>query len=430
MLSLEKIFIMKEYIEYHDEKSHKFWEITVTGSAHTVRYGKVDAKGVSQTKEFASEAEALKSAQKLIASKKKKGYKTPEKSDETKPAETTTELELPKDVASGETIQIKGSGSSVYTIKNVGGVYSCSCPAWRNQSKPIDLRTCKHIIKLRGETAEKERIKSGDNLVFVKKTAKTDGPPVLLAHNWEEGIDVTGWWISEKLDGVRAYWDGRKFISRQGNEFYAPDWFVEGMPDFPLDGELWAGRKQFQETVSIVRRYDAGKEWENIKYFIFDAPDKTSTFEQRLQKIDNYFKSNDAPHTKVLEQWVCKGTAHLNEELEKVVAINGEGVMLRQPNSIYEVGRSNTLLKLKRFYDAEAEVIGHTAGKGRHKGVMGSLKVITPEGTEFSVGTGFSDAQRKVPPKIGSIITYRYQELTKAKVPRFPSFVRQRTDVK
>ena len=415
---------MKTYLEFRDEKSHKFWELVVESNTHTVTYGKIGAKGRSKIKEFADEAKTMKDAEKLIKSKIKKGYKSPEEFNEANKPQKKVTTNTSGELSNGETIDVQGSGSNIYTIKNVGGVYSCSCPAWRNQSKPIDLRTCKHIIRLRGEKIEQERIKAGENIVLTKKIAKKDGPPLLLAHNYEDSIDPTNWLISEKLDGVRAYWDGKKFISRLGNEFYAPNWFTKGLPDFKLDGELWAGRKQFQKTVSIVRRFDAGDEWKQIKYFVFDAPAQNSEFEQRLQKIDEYFKKNEAPYVEILEQKICKNKKYLQEELEKIIAVGGEGLMLRQAGSLYEVGRSSTLLKLKRFYDAEAKVIKHIAGKGKFKGMLGALRVITPEGVEFSVGTGFTDAERKIPPKIESTITYRYQELTNAGVPRFPSFVR------
>ena len=104
--------------------------------------------------------------------------------------------------------------------------------------------------------------------------------------------------------------------------------------------------------------------------------------------------------------------------------------MLREPGSSYVAGRSTTLLKVKSFFDSEATVIGHTKGKGRHKGTVGALEVRWGDGTEFKVGTGLSDAQRKAPPEVGSVVSFRYQELTKAGVPRFPSFVGVRHDVK
>ena len=102
--------------------------------------------------------------------------------------------------------------------------------------------------------------------------------------------------------------------------------------------------------------------------------------------------------------------------------------MLRQPGSPYEAGRSSTLLKVKTFHDAEAIVIGHEPGAGRHKGRLGALSVRLPSGIMFSVGTGFSDKERGNPPAVGSAITFRYQELSDAGVPRFPSYVGVRCD--
>ena len=114
--------------------------------------------------------------------------------------------------------------------------------------------------------------------------------------------------------------------------------------------------------------------------------------------------------------------------MDTVTKNGGEGLMLRQPGSIYIQGRSNTLLKVKNFFDAEAIVIDHAAGRGRHQGRMGALICRMESGKQFRVGTGFSDNDRNNPPKIGSIITYRFQELTVSKVPRFPSYVGERID--
>src|SRR5436305_1167004 len=152
------------------------------------------------------------------------------------------------DLQDGQTALVKGSGAKPWEIKNVGGVYSCNCPAWRNQSKPIEQRTCKHIIAYRGEEAEQARV--GAAIAAPRKPAgeKKEGPPLLLAEAWDTEADVSGWWMSEKLDGVRAYWDGKQFLSRYGNLIHVPDYFMAGLPEVPLDGEMWLGRKQFQRT--------------------------------------------------------------------------------------------------------------------------------------------------------------------------------------
>jgi DNA ligase-1 len=251
---------------------------------------------------------------------------------------------------------------------------------------------------------------------------------LLLAHRWEDQ-DPTGWWMSEKLDGVRAYWDGKGFVSRLGNGFMAPDWFIEGLPDFPLDGELFGGRGRFQQTVSVARRADAGEAWRALSFVIFDGPGHSAGFEDRLAMLEDHFRSNPWAHANVLEHRVCKGADDLRAELTRVEGLGGEGLMLRRPGSQYVAGRSDTLLKVKTFFDTEARIVGHQPGTGKHKGRLGALLLELPNGTRFKVGTGMTDAERNAPPTVGEIITFRYQELTDAGVPRFPTYVGVRTDV-
>ena len=337
------------------------------------------------------------------------------------------------DLQDGESTEMKGSGAKPYVLKNVGGVYSCTCPAWRNQSIGIERRTCKHLRKLRGDAEEEARI--GGALPAKPVKAKGDGdedegPPLLLAESWDNALDLSGWWMSEKLDGVRAYWDGKQFISRQGNLYHAPDWFIEGLPDTPLDGELWLDRKKFQRTVSIVRRQDKSDHWKEIRFLIFDAPAVKDPFERRVQAIRDLIAGLKSSYAQSHEHILCKSVEHLKEELARVEALGGEGLMLREPGSHYVAGRSATLLKVKTFHDAEATVIGHQEGMGKHKGRLGALQAKLADGTEFSVGTGFSDRERTNPPTVGSVITFRYQELSEAGVPRFPSYVGVRHDAK
>jgi DNA ligase 1 len=229
---------------------------------------------------------------------------------------------------------------------------------------------------------------------------------------------------------VRAYWDGQSFVSRLGNKFYAPDWFIEDLPSDTLDGELWVGRKMFQKTTSIVRSGAGSDEWKQVTYVVFDAPNAKGGFEDRLAHAQKVLKRSGAPHARFLEHVTCDGIAHLREELARVEGLGGEGLMLRQPKSPYVAGRSTTLLKVKTFHDAEAKVIGHAPGTGKHKGRLGALIVQLSDGTKFNVGTGFSDAEREDPPNIGAVITFRYQELSNDGVPRFPSYVGERLDVK
>jgi DNA ligase 1 len=340
------------------------------------------------------------------------------------------------DLQDGETTEMQGSGAKPYVLKNTGGVYSCTCPAWRNQSIAIEKRSCKHLRKLRGDAAEEARVGGVLPQRPVRAAQSADGesdedsgPPLLLAESWDNAADLSDWWMSEKLDGVRAYWDGKQFLSRQGNIYYAPDWFIEGLPAVPLDGELWIDRKKFQRTVSIVRRQDKNDLWKEVRFLVFDAPAANGGFEERLAFLKNALAGGSSKFATEHAHERCKNLDALRAELKRVEALGGEGLMLRQPGSKYVAGRSTTLLKVKTFHDAEAIVIGHQAGAGRHKGRMGALLVRLPDGADFAIGTGFSDRERENPPGIGATVTFRYQELSDAGVPRFPSWVGVRHDV-
>lgn len=300
---------------------------------------------------------------------------------------------------------------------------------------PIERRTCKHLRALRGDEAETARLGSAPLSGRPRRAAEdagddAEGPPLLLAHRWENDVELTGWWMSEKLDGVRAYWDGARFLSRLGNEFFPPEWFVERLPKTPLDGELWSGRKQFQRTVGIVKRRDRSPSWKELRYVVFDAPAHGAVFEERLSALEALVTTAKVEWLELCAHARCEGVEHLKRELARVEALGGEGLMLRQPGSRYEVGRSSTLLKVKSFHDAEARVVGHVPGAGRHKGRLGALEVELGDGTRFNVGTGFSDREREAPPPLGALITFRYQELSNAGVPRFPSYVGVRIDAR
>jgi DNA ligase-1 len=345
-------------------------------------------------------------------------------------------------IPDGEIVLVQGSGKKPYELKNIGGVYSCSCPAWRNQSFAIDKRSCKHLKQANGQEFEILRTQNGETATKNLQVAihesikgrklrpdektKLNGPPILLAQTWTPDIDPTGYWMSEKLDGVRAYWNGENFISRQGNTYHAPEWFKEGLPkDKILDGELWMGRQMFQKTISVVKRQDAGDEWKAISYQIYDMPDSTTPFEYRMDRLEIALRDHP-PYATLLRQARCDGQNHLAEYLSATIAKGGEGIMLRKPGSLYEPKRSHTLLKVKNFSDAEAIVIGYEPGKGRHKGRMGALHVQMPDGKTFLIGTGFSDRERETPPMMGAKITYRYTELTTGGIPKCASFVTTR----
>ena len=254
-------------------------------------------------------------------------------------------------------------------------------------------------------------------------------PAILLANVYRNQVDVTQYLVSEKLDGVRAVWDGRRLRFRSGKPIHAPAWFVDALPAQLLDGELWIGRGSFERVSGIVRKeIPVDAEWHKVRYMIFELPGAPGSFLQRVDQISQLVHQANVPWLQRIDQATVSDLNELQQWLAKVLDAGGEGLMLHRADAVYETGRSDTLLKLKPWLDAEAEVIGHSAGKGRHTGRLGALQVRTPEGKTFLLGTGFSDAQRQNPPPIGARVTYRYRELTRTGLPRFASFLRVRED--
>ncbi|HEY4255772.1 MAG TPA: DNA ligase [Candidatus Udaeobacter sp.] len=266
------------------------------------------------------------------------------------------------------------------------------------------------------------------DLTAASPTAERQAPPLLLANVWSQSVDPTGWWMSEKYDGLRGYWDGRNLWSRKGNLIHAPDYFLAELPrDIALDGELWIGYGKFEDTISIVRSDTPDDGWKRVRFMVFDAPQAKGTFEERMQFLRVTLPEGNRFVT-VVAQKRCEGAAQLLAERDRVVRLGGEGLMLRQPGSAYEGGRSSTLLKVKPYDDAEATVIAHEPGQGKFAGKLGALRVRTDDGREFSIGSGFTDAQRESPPPVGTVITYRFRGLTAKGLPRFPSYLRVRQD--
>ena len=253
-------------------------------------------------------------------------------------------------------------------------------------------------------------------------------PQLTLANTYQKGVDVKRYWVSEKFDGVRAYWDGKHLISRQGNIIHAPGWFLAQLPDStPLDGELWMGRGEFELLSGIVRR-DKPKDsaWRSISYRIFDLPSSKMIFSRRLIRMQELFAKTKHKNIILVKQFRINSHSDLMALLKQYTQQGAEGLILHLESSYYRPGRSNDLLKLKTYRDAEAKVIGVLPGKGKYSGLMGSLLVEEPDGVQFRIGTGFSDQERKSPPPIGSIITFKYYGRTKKGIPRFASFMRIR----
>lgn len=258
-------------------------------------------------------------------------------------------------------------------------------------------------------------------------------PALLLAKVYQSEKNISDYWVSEKLDGVRAYWNGKHLISRQGNIYHAPEWFIAGFPPIPLDGELWIDRQQFERLSGIVRKNQAiDAEWQLVSYQVFDMPpqkdDPNPSFNQRLKHLQQLIPSLNIPWVKLISQYQLNSEAELLQKLQTVIDQGGEGLMLHNASSLYEGKRSNDLLKLKPYYDAEAIVIKHIPGKGKFSGMMGSLLVENEQKKQFRIGSGFSNEERRNPPAIGSTITYKYSNITNKGLPRFARFFRKRQD--
>jgi len=256
-------------------------------------------------------------------------------------------------------------------------------------------------------------------------------PDLLLAETYHADIKLSDYLVSEKYDGVRAYWNGSVLLTRRGNIIKTPDWFTAPLPEHTsLDGELWMGRNRFDALSAAVRRQQPDDtEWQSIRYMLFDLPALDAPFSERARRLQHLTRDMGTAHVQMVEQIEVTRHDHLMRLMQQVVSDGGEGLMLHRASSLYRGGRSDDLIKLKPYDDAEAVVLQHLPGQGRLTGMMGSLLLQTPDGRRFRLGSGFSDAQRQNPPAIGATITYRYRGLTSTGLPRFASFVRERPDL-
>lgn len=251
-------------------------------------------------------------------------------------------------------------------------------------------------------------------------------PGLALGEVYRPGIDLDAYLISEKLDGVRGYWNGSRFITRGGLPITAPAWFTTGFPAVALDGELWMGRGTFARLSGTVRRYEPDEDaWRRVRYMVFDLPDHPGDFETRLNALRGLLATSPSPFIGLVEQTRVADHDALMVALEQVVAAGGEGLMLHRRDSLYRIGRTADLLKVKPYLETDARVIAHLPGRGRHEGRMGSLLVEEADGTRFRLGTGFSDVERDDPPPIGSIVNFKYHGRTTNGLPRFASFLRR-----
>lgn len=254
-----------------------------------------------------------------------------------------------------------------------------------------------------------------------------EAPPVsaMLARDWQVDLNPTPYLVSEKLDGVRALWDGKTLRFRSGRTIAAPGWFVAELPKMPLDGELWIARRQFDKVSGAVRRASAmDAEWRAVRYEVFDLPGDARPFALRAAAIREAVQNAGVSWLHAVEHTRFADIKTLQRHLAAITAKGGEGLMLHHQDALWRPGRSDALRKLKAQPDEEGQVVAHIEGKGKFKGRMGALLLQMADGKRFALGSGFADAQRDAPPAIGSTVTYRFRDRTATGLPRFATFVR------
>ena len=274
---------------------------------------------------------------------------------------------------------------------------------------------------------------------WAAQAATTSGqiPALLLAQSAPRDLtqlDLSRYLVSEKFDGVRAFWNGRLMFTRRGQPIQLPNGFAAHLPQRALDGELWMARGRFDAASAAVRRQQPLEaEWRQMRYMLFELPDGEGSFEQRVQVLHglaaeaggNSSNSNSGWRgLHAVPQERVANLADLQQRLATLVQAGGEGLVLHEAAAGYQTGRQPVLLKLKPQDDDEAVVLAHLPGEGRLAGLLGALRVRNSAGAVFLLGTGFSDAQRRAPPPLGATITYRYRGLTSKGLPRFASFLR------
>ena len=188
-------------------------------------------------------------------------------------------------------------------------------------------------------------------------------PDLLLLKTYQDQ-NISGWVMSEKLDGIRAYWDGKQLHFRSGKIIHAPTWFTKDYPPFEIDGELWTKRADFENISSIVRHnIPNDKAWHTITHNIFEVPNAKGGLYKRLAKVKQY--ENNI--IKLIPQINIKNKQHLKMYLKLIESLTSEGVVVRDPNTPYIDRRTSKALKVKSFLDTECQVVGYTKGKGKYK---------------------------------------------------------------
>ena len=262
-------------------------------------------------------------------------------------------------------------------------------------------------------------------VLFLLMFLHAEKPNLLLLKSYKTDVNVTNWLMSEKLDGVRGYWNGKELVSRNGKAFAVPKWFTKDFPPFEIDGELWTKRGDFEHVISIVNKQKAHEGWREITYNIFEVPNQKGGLLKRLDVLEKWLKKNPNEFIKIIPQTLCKGERHLKEELKRVETLGAEGLVVRNPDVLYIDKRTSEALKVKSFQDDECVVVGYTKGHGKFEGLVGALKCLW-QGRILKIGSGLSLEDRNHPPALDVNVTFKYNGLTRKGNPKFPVFLRVR----
>lgn len=263
-------------------------------------------------------------------------------------------------------------------------------------------------------------------LCCVFQSSIASQPDLFLLKTYQDKQAVVGWVMSEKLDGVRGFWDGKQLISRGGKVLTPPSWFVANYPPFAIDGELWTRRGDFENISSIVRSKRSDHRWRTVTHQIFEVPEQMGGLTQRLEVLGAYLAQNPSQFIKIITQTEVQSKQQLDDFLTQVINAKGEGVVVRDPKTPYATGRLSNALKVKKHHDAECIVVEILSGKGKYKDKMGALKCQLLDGKMVKIGSGFSDIERENPPKVGTQITFKYYGLTKYGKFKYPVFLKKR----
>ena len=318
----------------------------------------------------------------------------------------------------------------------------------RSSKKPRTKSRSSKKSRTKSRSRKKSKQNDLDQLGGSGKGVVFKGSPLLakeyIDKDGNRAIDARGWWASEKFDGYRAIWNGKSFVSRNGKPYHVPKWFSDLMPrGIALDGEFWMGRGGFQNCGIFRKKNPDSKEWRDAKvtYTVYDIPSSRKSFEERMEDLrtvvndmcDKHRQTNSGSCPLIFtNQFKIKNIGELDRMFNRIVRDGGEGVMLRKPGSHYEHKRSSTLLKYKQFGDTECKIVGYKAGTGKYKDMLGSFECELLKGTKkrFHV-SGMDDCMRKNYKKthpIGTVITITFNEKTKDGIPRFPRYLRKRSD--